>query len=253
MTYVSDLDIDKFGLSQDEDWYYISIVLVGNNPNNSLEINYGVEIDLDANGFGDYIIWSHTPYSTAWDTSTVQVFQDSDHDTGGITSNDSDPVFDGNGYDLLIFDGRSDQNEDPDLAWVRFVDGQPASIQFAFKKSLAGTSLMYGVIADAGLKDISRFDYNDRFTEAEAGSSVRENQNYPLGALYAVDNSCWETHEIATASTLKLCPSVVQPANNSSGDPSEPAACGCLQGCSVDCGPGWIFDTDSCGCRNLNP
>jgi hypothetical protein len=206
---------------------------------------------VNADGFGDYVIWSYPPYTTLWDTSTVQVFQDSDRDTGGITSNNSDAVIDGNGYNLLIFDGGTSHNDDPDLAWVRFIDEKPATIQFAFKKSLIGSFLMYGVVADAGLKDISQFDYNDRFTEAEAGSSVRENQSYPLGALYAVDNSCWETLAIAATSTLKLCPSIVQPTRRPSGDSSDPNPSGCIN--SPNCPPGWEWDPDSCGCRNLNP
>jgi len=35
-------------------------------------------------------------------------------------------------------------------------------------------------------------DYVDRFTEMEAGSPVRDQQNYPLKALYGVDNVCRE-------------------------------------------------------------
>jgi hypothetical protein len=48
------------------------------------------------------------------------------------------------------------------------------------------------VITDAGLKSIADLDYIDRFTEAEAGSPVRNDQYYPLKALYGVDNVCRE-------------------------------------------------------------
>ena len=61
---------------------------------------------------------------------------------------------------------------------------------FAFKRSLAEDRFMYGVIADAGLREISDLDYVDRFTEEEAGSPVRDRKTYPLKALYAVDNTC---------------------------------------------------------------
>ena len=33
-------------------------------------------------------------------------------------------------------------------------------------------------------------DYNDHFTIEQAGSPVRDNQYYPLQALFAVDNVC---------------------------------------------------------------
>jgi len=207
MTYVADLDIVTFNVSEDGDWYYISIGLNGKDPNNSIGINYGAEIDLDADGFGDYVLWAHPPYITQWDTSTVQVFTDSNHDSAGLSGKQSDAGHRGNGYETLVFDGSDLQTADPDLAWVRMVGGQGATIQFAFKKSLTGTVFMLGVVADAGLKDVSRFDYNDYFKEAEAGSSVRNNRYYPLGSLYAVDNTCWEAYGIQTpGSEPKFCP-----------------------------------------------
>lgn len=232
MTYLPDLDIHKFGISQDNDWYYISIGLIGNDPNNPVGINYGVEIDLNADGFGDYIIWAHPPYTPAWDTGTVQVYEDSDHDSGGVSSKESDAVFNGNGYDTLLFDGGNQQNADPDLAWVRLFEGQNATIQFAFKKSLSGSSFMFGVVSDAGLRDVSRFDYSDYFTEAEAGSPVRGKANFPLGSLYAVDNTCWEVNGFtSTGFEPKVCPVILQPVIKPSGndDPSDcnpPPNCG---------------------------
>lgn len=212
MIYVSDLDIVSFNLSEDADWYYVSIELSGTDPNNSIGINYGVEIDLNGDGFGDYIIWAHPSYTKQWDTGTVQVFIDSNHDSAGASSKQSDAVFDGNGYDRLVFDGARSQNDDPDLAWVRMDAGQYATVQFAFKKSLIGSSFLIGVISDAGLKDISRFDYNDYIREADAGSPVRTNPNYPLELLYAVDNTCWQAYGIQSAANqAKSCPTEALP------------------------------------------
>ena len=136
MTYVPDLDILSFQLSQDTDWNYVSIQLVGNNPNNSLEINYGVELDLNDDGYGDYLVWARPPYTTQWDTSTVQVLKDTNHDTAAWLTDRA--ASSGNGYDTVVFDGSSNRSADPDLAWVRMVDGGHANIQFAFKKSGIG-------------------------------------------------------------------------------------------------------------------
>jgi hypothetical protein len=87
------------------------------------------------------------------------------------------------------------------------VAGQGATVQIAFKKSLTGTAFMVGVVADAGLKDISKYDYNDSFKESEAGSSVRNSRYYPLGSLYAVDNTCWEAFGLQTTGyEPKFCP-----------------------------------------------
>lgn len=191
MTYVSDLDIVNFTAANDTDWWYVSVKLIGIDPNNALSINYGVELDLDRDGFGDYLIWAHPPYANQWDTASVQVYQDQNHNTGGLTSTKSDAPFDADGYETLIFDG-SVGGADPDLAWIRISVDPDATIQFAFKRSWSGSVFMLGVLADAGLKDPGQLDYVDRSPIAQAGSPVKENSNYPLKDLFLVDNTCRE-------------------------------------------------------------
>ena len=191
MTYIPDIDISTFNVRLDGDWVYVSIDLFGTEPNNEIGIHYGVEIDLDADGFGDYIIWSSPPYTPEWSTKGVQVFEDEDHDTGGLSAELSDAPLPGNGYEKLIFD--SGIGDDPDLAWIRINAGGQATVQFAFKQSLAGPSFMLGVLSDSGLKDVGQMYYNDRFTEEEAGSPEKREKYYPLKALYAFDNTCRES------------------------------------------------------------
>ena len=190
MSYVADLDIVSYNLSKDDKFYYVSIELVGTNPNNPIGINYAVELDLEADGYGDYIIIARPPHSTEWSTDNVQVAEDTNHDTGGLSAAKSDAPLPGDGYDKVIFDGGRGPDDDPDLAWVRVNAGPHATVQFAFKIGLAEYRFMYGVIADAGLKNISDLDYVDRFTEEEAGSPVKRDKDYPLKALYSVDNTC---------------------------------------------------------------
>jgi hypothetical protein len=192
MTYVADLDIVSFNLAYDEKFFYISIELVGTNPNNDMGINYGVELDMDADGFGDMILIAHPSYSVDWSTDNLQIFKDTNRDTGGLSAEKSDAPLPGDGYDQLIYDGGRGAGDDPDLAWVRVNAGNKATVQFAFKRTWAGKRFMYGVIADGGLKSIADMDYVDRFTVAEAGSPVKNSQYYPLKALYGVDNVCRE-------------------------------------------------------------
>ena len=192
MTYVSDLDIVSFNLAYDEKFYYVSIELVGTDPNNKLGINYGVELDTNADGFGDKIIIAHPPYNVDWSTDNVQIVEDTNRDTGGLSAEKSDAPLPGDGYDTVIFDGGRGADDDPDLAWVRVNAGNKATVQFAFKKSFSGAKFMYGVIADGGLKNVGKMDYVDRFTEEQAGSPIRGDKYYPLKALYAVDNVCRE-------------------------------------------------------------
>ena len=205
MLYVADMDIVTFNLVEDADWYYISIELIGSDPNNSLGINYGVEIDHDADGFGDTIVWAEPPYTQEWGNSNVQVFEDNNHDTGGLSAELSDAPIDTDGYETLVFD--RGLGDDPDLAWVRINAGPKATVQFAFKKALTDGAFMLGVLSDAGLKDVGMLDYNDRFTAEVAGSPIRGNQYYPLGELYLVDNACREAFGFKPSGyEPQLCP-----------------------------------------------
>ena len=191
MSYIADMDIASYNLSKDEKFYYVSIELVGTNPNNAVGIQYAVELDLDADGYGDIIVVAYPPHSAEWSTDNIKIFRDTNRDTGGLSAAKSDAPLPGNGYDKLIFDGgRGPDDNDPDLAWVRINAGRLATVQFAFKLGLAENRFMYGVIADAGPRDIADLDYVDRFTEEEAGSPVRGDEHYPLKALFGVDNTC---------------------------------------------------------------
>jgi hypothetical protein len=243
MSYVPDLDVRKFGISEDADWYYVSIQLVGSDPNNPVGINYGVEIDTNANGYGDTIILAHPPYSTQWSTSTVQAFQDTNEDSAGLSALASDSDFNGDGYETLVFDGSSQENTDLDLAWVRLDEARPGTIQIAFKKSLAGPAFLLGVVTDAGLKDVKQFDYVDHFAETEAGSPIRGHNNFPLGALYALDNTCWEAYGFkSTGFEPKVCQPILQPVNTKPAD--DESSCDP----PPDCGGG-PFDPDTCQCQ----
>jgi hypothetical protein len=236
MTYVADLDISNFSLSEDQDWFYVSLQLAGSNPNNVMGINYGAEIDLNADGGGDFLILTQPPYTTEWSTSTVRIFQDSNGDTAS----------NGNGYDASVFDGSRTDNSDPDLAWVRLSPDLPGMVQFAFKKLLTGPAIMLGVLSDAGPRDVSKYDYADHITEADAGSPVKNNKHFPLGSLYAVDNTCWTaTGFPTTGNEPKLCQPNLQTVNTQKPEEtSTPLACNP----PPDCGGG-PYDPNTCQCQ----
>lgn len=208
MTYVPALDVETYEVSKDSTWWYVSMTLAGASADPAAAPNYGVELDKDHDGFGDYIIWAHPPYGSAWDTAPVEIYQDTNHDTGGLTGEKSDAPLTTNGYDTKIFNGGVGDS-DPDIAWVRLIAAAQPKVQFAFKKSWSGTVFMLGVLADTGLRDPGKLDYVDRFTPEQAGSPVRSNSNYPLKALYAVDNVCREAFGFAaTGYEPQLCPRV---------------------------------------------
>lgn len=231
MTYISDLDIVRFSVNSDNTWFYVSIKLIGNDPNNSLGINYGVEIDTDHDGFGDFIIWAQPPYTTTWDTANVKIFADKNHNSAGLSSGKSDAPFEADGYETQIFNGGVG-DADPDMAWIRMNAGSEATLQFAFKKSWSGTVFMLGVMSDAGLKDVTKLDYVDRFKEEDAGSPVKDKKYYPLRALYAVDNTCQEAFGFKpTGDESKICPREAPPPGNSGC--TDPAKYGDQKSCEA--------------------
>jgi hypothetical protein len=186
MTYLPDVDIQTFRIYADPNWYYIFIELA----NTGMTADYAVEFDYDRDGHGDYLVWAEPPFASSWTTDRVTVYTDVNNDTGGLSPELSDLNFSGNGYEqTLISSGRD--GLDPDLAWVRIDPRSPITIQFAVKRSLVGASFLWGVWADLGLRDPSRFNYNDYFSEEAAGSPEKsETKFYPIKAVFAVDNTC---------------------------------------------------------------
>jgi hypothetical protein len=251
MIYIPDMDIASFGISEDSDWYFVSIGLIGKNPNNLPGIHFAVELDTNLDSFGDYLILAEPPYLEEWTAENVRVYADTNRDTAGNSASRSDAPFSGNGYDSLIHSLAENVSDDPDLAWVRINAGPNATVQFAFKKSWAGGTFMYGVMTDGGLKDVARLDYVDYFTEQEGGSPIRSNIYYPLKALYAVDNTCFQAFGFKpTGYEPKICPEIVQPSVGQPGEPPPPGAppeTGCeppAGGCPLN-GP---WDPDLCLC-----
>jgi hypothetical protein len=250
MSYVSDLDIAFFSVAKDSDWWYVSIKLIGVDPNNVQGINYGIELDLDKDGFGDYLIWAHPPYGEQWDTTPVQIFQDKNHNTGGLSGGKSDAPYSADGYEMLIFDGIAPDSPDPDMAWVR---NHVGTVQFAFKRSWAGSVFMMGVIADAGWKDPKKLDYVDRLPISEAGSPVKNNMYYPLKQLFLVDNTCREAFGFEpTRYEPQICP--VEPTPTK--EPNEPAPPGPtpVSGCQPPpggCGAYHVWNSSTCRCDEV--
>lgn len=221
MTYMPDLDGASHNFSKDDNLHYLSIRLIGTGPNDPPGIDYGVELDTDQYGFGDFIIRAQPPYTGEWPTAAVQVLADKNHNTSGIPPIRADAPFSSDGYETLLFGGSSGTGDDPDLAWVRMTSEKNPSIQITFKRSLARDVFMAGVLADAGLKDV------DRFTEEDAGSSARDKQTCPLKPPFPVDTTCRDAFGFQPSGhEPMICAEYAAPAsssgpNNSTG-PSQP-------------------------------
>ena len=190
-TYFPYMDIVNIQGFKDDTWGYATITMVGTDKNGHLSAEYAVELDLNKDGHGDWLIRASNPSSTTWTTQGVQAWKDTDGDVGGAVPvvADNNPGG-GDGYETLVFD--QGKGSLTDGAWVRISPNDPKTVQIAFKLSMLGNPSSYAMGGWAGANiDPSMFDYNDHITYAQAGDPNQANpQVYPIKALAEIDNTC---------------------------------------------------------------
>ena len=213
--YIDIVDIQGF---IDTTWGYATITLSGPDANGHLPAKYGVELDLNKDGRGDWLIIASNPSSTKWSTEGVQAWKDTDGDVGGITPNVADKPTNGDGYETLVFDqGKS--SDIPDGAWVRISPDDPKTVELAFKLSMIGNPKSYAMGAWAGTDlNPAMFDYNDHMTHIQAGDPDSNVQFYPIKALSEIDNTCrLVIPSDLTATAPGLCSTYIRPHNEAGG------------------------------------
>ncbi|MBU2609436.1 MAG: MSCRAMM family adhesin SdrC [Chloroflexi bacterium] len=191
MRYRPDTDIDWAFLSYGADWIYISIMLRGDDPaTQGKNSDYAVEFDLNLDGRGDTLVQVFPPFTTFWTNTNAIVYQDANGDVGGPNPLLSDAPIKNDGYENVPYSMGS--GADPNGAWARLAPQDNAFIQVAFRPSYINnaSSFLWGVWADSSQRNPLLFDYNDAFTRIDAGSPLQGDPNYPLNALYLLDNTC---------------------------------------------------------------
>jgi hypothetical protein len=190
-TYFPYIDIVDIQGYIDDTWGYETITLSGVDANGHLPAKYGVELDLNRDGRGDWLIIVSNPSSTTWSTQGVQAWKDTNGDVGGIIPFAADKaVSNGDGFETLVFDqGKGSDN--PDGAWSRISPDDNKTVQVAFKLSMLGSPKSYAMGAWAG-SDLNpaMFDYNDHMTHLQAGDPDPSIQLYPIKGLSEIDNTC---------------------------------------------------------------
>ena len=191
MEYIAYIDIAPGAeLSLERPWIYISIFLEGAPPDDAQAV-YAVELDLNVDGRGNWLLTARTPLSTSWSTNGVQAYLDSDGDVGGeIPTQAETPPYDGNGYETLLFDEGS--GIDPDAVFSRIILEPVPTVQFALNHSIIANdrTFMWGVWVFGGDIQPELFEYNDSMTLEQAGSPTSTNPHYPLNKLASVDSTC---------------------------------------------------------------
>jgi hypothetical protein len=223
MDYLDYLDLTRVNLSIASPWVYSTFVLEGSPPADS-EAVYALEIDLESDGRGDWLMLGKVPAGTEWTTEGAQAFQDINGDVGGFSPmNAEEPNTSWDGYETLVFEDYF--GSDPDAVWIRRDPGNPNQVQLAFKYSLIGSDAQFafGGWADEGMKDPGAFDYNDSMTFGQAGSPFAESSRYPIKELASVDNTCrWTYGYNPTTSFPGLCPLPATPTPSPTPSPTPP-------------------------------
>jgi len=212
MDYQAYLDLVRLNLDLSSPWVYGTFVMEGSPPGDSVAV-YAMEIDLDSDGRGDWLLLGQVPPGTEWTTAGAQAFRDANGDVGGFSPmNAEQPNASWDGYETLVFEDYF--GADPDAVWIRRDPGNQNQVQLAFKYGLIGSpgTFAFGGWADEGLSDPGAFDYNDFMTYDQAGSPYSESSKYPLKELASVDNTCrWTYGYTPTTSFPGLCPLPASP------------------------------------------
>jgi hypothetical protein len=191
LAYRHDLDILSADLMFDKLWFYASIQLEDVQPGNETpEACFGIELDVNLDGRGELVIWGKPPFTEAWTRENMTVYGTSTGMVGGPRPLLPDAPWKGDTYDMILFDGLADLEDN--AAWVRVSPQDPTVIQIAFSPDLLEepTRFLWNVWADDGIKDPQQFDYNDIFTRKEAGSPYKWDPEYPPKAISSLDNTC---------------------------------------------------------------
>jgi hypothetical protein len=191
-TYFSQLDIVDTFVFQDDTWIFGTVTLKGPDASNALSGKYALELDLDLDGKGDWLIIASSPSSSDWKVEGVQAFQDTNKDVGlkvpMLTDKDASG---GDGFETLVFD--QGKGDDTDTAWARISPNDPNTVEIAVKRSVLGNPAKYLINMWAGnsLLDPALFDLNDHFTHEQAGAADKALEfYYPIKAVSEIDSSC---------------------------------------------------------------
>jgi hypothetical protein len=212
MNYLPLTDLVTIQLSR-EDPLWVYVLFKVDKPfttEPSADTHFMVEIDTDLDNRGDVLIITGTPKDTKWSTVSVQVLTNPDLNVGGkIVVKPDESLSEGRGYYEEVFN--NGKGKDADLAWSRLSKVDPSVAEIAFKNTLTGGEkgkFIWLPWADSGMLDRSLFEFNDHFTLEQAGSPMREDvNNYPLKALWGVDNTCRVPSNFKPSGTMPgLCP-----------------------------------------------
>lgn len=190
--YFPDLDIINTNVFQDDMWIYGTIKVVDRSAVTIAPYRFAMQLDVQLDGRGDWLILALNPSSSDWTTDGVQVYFDANGDVGNLTPMASDKdALTGDGFEQMVFD--QGKGDDADAAWVRISPDDSNTVEIAVKRSILGNPIAYlvNMWTGHGTLDPAMFDYSDHYTHDQAGAADPGFPlYYPIKAIYELDNSC---------------------------------------------------------------
>jgi hypothetical protein len=194
MEYQPDLNILTASIASDESFFYFTLTLDGADPvSGKLTGAYSIEFDRTQTGRGDLLVWVTDP-TREWSMNGIKVYIDNSAVVGGLKPVAAEEGYQGKGYtETIALSG-------DEAAWARIDPDDPNAVQIAISRALiVSEEFIWGAWADGGIQDPSLFDYDDHFDQSEAGSAVKDDADYPIKALYSLDNTCRFSYGFETA------------------------------------------------------
>ncbi len=193
MNYLGYIDIVKSTMIRsDPRFIYVTIQVA--NPVDSADEKpayFGLEIDLNLDGRSRYLIRGSRPLTEEWTVEDVDVWESTSSEQNLTESGSGIPVTGTAGFDVsLLLAGKG---EDIDLAWIRQSPGVNDTVEIAFKNSLVGGEkgkFIWRPFTDGAPFAPKLYDLQNSFTLEQAGSPISGEKDYPLKAVFAVDNTC---------------------------------------------------------------
>jgi hypothetical protein len=250
--YYPNLDIVDTLVHQDDTWIYGTIQLKDRSAAASSPYLFAIQLDVDLNGKGDWLIVTSNPSGTDWTTDGVQIFMDENRDVGDQTPMFTDEdAADGDGFEKLVFD--QGKGDDPDSAWVRISPRDSNVVEIAVKRSVLGNPTQYMINMWTGHATLNPglFDYSDHYTHERAGAADPAFEFfYPIKEVYELDNTCRMAVGFnPTGKEPGLCVSAQRvPPGEPSGCVPTPAQ---LAACSQY--PCNIWNNNTCQCECVPP
>lgn len=207
MSYQPDLNILTVSITYDDAFFYFTITLDGTDPTSGvLSGTYGIEFDRTRTGRGDLLVLVSDP-AAEWSMDNLTVYTDTAASVGGTKPIVAEEGYEGPGYSETVELG------DDQIAWARIAPEDPHAVQIAVSRALLDTGeFLWGAWADGGVKNPSLFDYDDHFGPSEAGSPINTSEDYPIKAVFSLDNTCRLPYGIEDTTNIPgICLSVPSP------------------------------------------